>query len=227
MALDQFFQFLFQTMTPMSGSISYENLSKEAVEAAEAELEFSILFPEAAVVFWSSFCSKKPNSELGLPLHNSRVGFKWGVGVEQVDEDELSSVSRSSHIPEVNSKPEVPQVPRIPEQEKESTGVASVAAASCFSVELRLEFEFAVKRGSSFNNKGGTWHIEVVKKAIFSWNMCLSSSPGPSLAFLSLWISRPVFLIIFSNWRSSLLLDCSWSIWKKKHNIHILIICST
>ena len=67
-------------MTPMSGSISYENLSKEAVEAAEAELEFSILFPEAAVVvFWSSFCSKKPNSERGIPQFNLHPE-KWREG---------------------------------------------------------------------------------------------------------------------------------------------------
>ena len=165
----------------MSGSISYENRSEE-------EEEF-----EVGSVLGS-----------GIAPLLSTVGLKWGVGVEQVDEDELSGSSMSG-LP----FPAAMSVPRT-EVHKESTG-ASVAA--CFRVELRLEIE-AVKL-SSFNNKGGTWHIEVVKKAIFSWNMCLSSSPGPSLAFLSLWISRPVLLIIFSNWRSSLLLHCNWSIWNR------------
>ena len=49
---------------------------------------------------------------------------------------------------------------------------------SCFKVELRLLISVSLKRG-------GTWHLEVVKKAIFSANMCLSNSPMPSLALRS------------------------------------------
>ena len=54
-------------MTPMSGSISYENLS-EAVEVAEAEFESVSVSGDAA---------KVTNSEAtGLSLPSRTVGFK-------------------------------------------------------------------------------------------------------------------------------------------------------